>query len=140
MALVGLYLKNDTDVWRDGFLRECINADTERCALAKPTNGKSTVTLEQLEVRLAKAIESLIDQPLPVYTKKSGPSIIAYSQLVDRLRQLMYEPRTWPAVARMLYELEMGNTTLAAQYLNSQWEYKPWIPSYTDHPLSQESM
>ncbi|KAJ5725943.1 uncharacterized protein N7483_007300 [Penicillium malachiteum] len=133
-------LENDTDVWRDGFLGECINAGPQWCALAKTTNDESPVTLEWLEARLAKAFNSLIDRPLPAYTDKSGPSIITYSQLVDRLRQFMYDPKNWPDAAQMLYELEKGNTTLVATYLDSQWGYKPWIPSYIGHPLSDKSM
>ncbi|KAJ5711760.1 hypothetical protein N7488_005916 [Penicillium malachiteum] len=133
-------LENDTDVWRVGFLGECTNAGPEWCALAKPTNGESPVTLEHLEARLTKVMKSLIDRPLPAYTDKNGPSLITYSQLVDKLRQLMYDHKKWPDVAQMLYELDLGNSTLAAVYLNSDWRYKPWKPSYIHHPLSEESM
>ncbi|KAJ5703889.1 Alpha/Beta hydrolase protein [Penicillium malachiteum] len=111
-------LENGTDIWRDGFLGECINAGPEWCALTKPTNGQSPMTLEQLETRLENVIKSLIDRPLPAYTDKSGPSIITYFQLLDKLRQLMYDPKS----GRMLLRCS----------ISLRWETLPSQPQSTN--------
>ncbi|KAI1333531.1 Alpha/Beta hydrolase protein [Xylariaceae sp. FL0016] len=122
-------LDNVTDAWYDGFLGECINAGPEYCALARSTN-RQPVTLEILDLRLKTLIASLIDRPVPGYTASSGPSLITYSSLVTAIYSSMYNAQSWPALAEMLYELESGNSTLAAILLEkSSWEYDPTLPS-----------
>ncbi|KAM0813063.1 hypothetical protein AB5N19_13054 [Seiridium cardinale] len=119
-------LDNGTDAWHDGFLGECVNAGPEHCALAKPREGKE-VSLKALDERMQTLLESLAERPVPAYTKANGPSLITYSQLVFSLYSAMYNAATWPAVAQMLYELEAGNSTLAATFIQ-RWEYDPTKP------------
>lgn len=143
-------LDNATDAWRDGFLGECIKAGPELCALAKTTSGN--ISLEDLEIRMATLIASLIERPMPGYSENSGPSLITYSAMVSAVYSAMYNARSWPAFAQMLHELEAGNSTLAAAFLDrAAWEYDPasssaQLPSCSDlpgpppppHPASDE--
>lgn len=121
-------LDNITDAWHDGFLGECVDAGPEYCALAKSPSGHP-VTLSGLEDRMAKTIKSLTEWPLPAYTEKNGPSLVTYSALIDTIYSALYTPASWPALAQMLYELEQGNTTLAAEFLDKNWAYDPTRPS-----------
>ncbi|KAI0156718.1 hypothetical protein GGR52DRAFT_198560 [Hypoxylon sp. FL1284] len=122
-------LDNATDAWRDGFLGECLNAGPEYCALARPRDSE-TVSLQELEVRMKKLVVSISQRPVPGYLESSGPSIITYSALVGAIYGALYSATTWPALAQMLYELEAGNSTLAAAFLEpSEWEYDPTLPS-----------
>jgi pimeloyl-ACP methyl ester carboxylesterase len=122
-------LDNATDAWHDGFLGECLNAGPKHCALAKEKGGKD-VTLQSLEKRLSALILSLIHQPIIGYTNFSGPSLITYSAIVSAIYGSLYNAKSWPALAQMLYELEDGNSTLAAAFLeHSAWEYDPTLPS-----------
>jgi pimeloyl-ACP methyl ester carboxylesterase len=122
-------LDNVTDAWHDGFLGECLNAGPEHCALARAKGGKP-VALQDLEDRMAALISSLILRPSVGYTKSSGPSLITYSALVSAIYGSMYNAKSWPALAQMLYELEDGNSTLAVAFLErSAWEYDPTLPS-----------
>lgn len=121
-------LDNATDAWRDGFLGECLNAGPAHCALAKSKDGKP-VSLEDLEDRMASLTNSLVVRPIPGYTESSGPSLVTYSALVAAMYSSMYNARSWPALAQMLYELEDGNSTLAAAFLEGQiWAYNPSLP------------
>ncbi|KAJ5167392.1 Alpha/Beta hydrolase protein [Penicillium canariense] len=121
-------LDNTTDIWRDGFLGECVNAGPEWCALAKPNAiDGGPVTLAELEARMTKLIGSLAIRPISAFTEESGPSLVTYSAFVEVLYSIMYNPRIWPDAAQMLYELEQGNATLAAKLLDTQWEYRPTI-------------
>ncbi|KAI0408733.1 alpha/beta-hydrolase [Xylaria palmicola] len=127
-------LDNVTNAWHDGFLGECINAGPEHCALARPRNGDA-VTLEALESRMGALITSLIQRPIPSYLESSGPSLITYSSLVITIYAALYNAQTWPAVAQMLFELEGGNATLAAEMLDkADWKYNP---SATPSPISK---
>ncbi|KUJ15859.1 alpha/beta-hydrolase [Mollisia scopiformis] len=119
-------LDNGTDAWHDGFLGECLNAGPEHCALAKPRQGENA-TVAELEIRLQSLLQSLIERPIPGYRESSGPSLITYTRLVDSLYSAMYNARTWPALAKMLYDLENGNSTLATEFLD-EWEYDPTLP------------
>ncbi|TWU76299.1 hypothetical protein ED733_005576 [Metarhizium rileyi] len=132
-------LDNGTDAFHDGFLGECVHAGPEHCALAKPEKGDA-VTLDELQERMETLIRSLTRRPLISYTKSSGPSLITYSNLVGLLYGAMYNAKGWPALAQMLYELEAGNTTLAATMLErSVWQYDPTKPpSPTKRPTSEE--
>ncbi|KAL1861502.1 hypothetical protein VTK73DRAFT_7067 [Phialemonium thermophilum] len=122
-------LDNATDAWRDGFLGECIHAGPAHCALARPRGGDGMTTLEELEARMASLLESILFRPVTGYTKSSGPSIVTYSAIVQAIYGAMYNAKSWPALAQMLYELELGNSTLAAQFLEPQsWEYDPTLP------------
>ncbi|KAK3947907.1 Alpha/Beta hydrolase protein [Pseudoneurospora amorphoporcata] len=116
-------LQNVTDVWRQGLLGECLRAGPDHCALAKPTIGKP-VTLSELESRMDALFQSLIAQPMPGYTERGGPLIIAYSQLINVVYMSLYHPSSWPKTAQMLFELEAGNSTLAANRLENNW-YHP---------------
>lgn len=118
-------LDNGTDAWNDGFLGECVNAGPEHCALAQPRNSKS-VSVGELKTRMASLLESLIARPIAGYTESSGPSIVTYSALVNFIYGTMYNAYTWPRLAQILYDLELGNSTLAAAALEeSAWEYDP---------------
>jgi pimeloyl-ACP methyl ester carboxylesterase len=122
-------LDNVTDAWHDGFLGECLNAGPEHCALAKPLNGQDgPVVLEHLEERMNTLVTSLVQRPITSYTKEDGPSLITYSALVAGIYQALYNAASWPALAHMLYDLEHGNSTLAAIYLTQRWDYDPTIP------------
>ena len=122
-------LDNATDAWRDGFLGECLNAGPEHCALANSTDGLP-VTLELLRDRLETFFKSFRERPVVGYTDFGGPTLITYSGLVDALYGAMYNAVSWPAFAQMLYELEGGNSTLAASFLERMtWEYDPTLPS-----------
>jgi len=121
-------LDNATDAWHDGFLGECLAAGPKHCALAKSNDGKP-VRLSDLEDRMASLISSLIHRPIPGYTKSSGPSLVTYSTLVGGIYGSLYNARSWPALAQMLYELEAGNSTLAAAFIDRQaWGYNPALP------------
>ncbi|RYP70981.1 hypothetical protein DL771_005076 [Monosporascus sp. 5C6A] len=129
-------LDNGTDAWNDGFLGECINAGREHCALAQPRNSKS-VSVEELKIRMESLLKSLIERPIPGYTESSGPSLITYSAMVDIIYASLYNAETWPRLAQILYDLELGNSTLAATTLEEQaWEYDPTLPA---RPLSKAS-
>ncbi|KAJ5677828.1 Peptidase S33 tripeptidyl aminopeptidase-like C-terminal [Penicillium maclennaniae] len=133
-------LDNTTDAWRDGFLGECVNAGPEWCALANPIPGqKGPVKLEQLEYRMAQLLESLRIRPQSAYTESSGPSLITYSALVDEiLYSAMYKPMSWPDIAQMLFELESGNATRAANLLDLSWSDHTFKPPYAQDPSSNE--
>ena len=133
-------LDNATDAWRDGFLGECISAGPKWCALANPIpNQDGPVTLAQLEVRMTGLLESLKNRPQSAYTKSGGPSLITYSALVERvIYPAMYKPMNWPGTAQMLYELEAGNATLAANLLDLSWSDHSEKPSYPFVPSSSE--
>ncbi|KAG7284063.1 hypothetical protein NEMBOFW57_010423 [Staphylotrichum longicolle] len=119
-------LDNGTNAWHDGFLGECVNAGPEYCALAKPKNGSKAVTLNDLVARMDALLASLAERPIPAYLASSGPTLVTYSALVDNLYGAMYNARSWPALAQTLSELEDGNSTLAASFLESSaWWYDP---------------
>jgi pimeloyl-ACP methyl ester carboxylesterase len=121
-------LDNATDAWHDGFLGECLYAGEEHCALAK-AKGEKPVTLRTLEHRMTALISSLILRPITGYSESSGPSLITYSALVGAIYGSLYNAKSWPALAQMLYELEDGNSTLATAFLDrSGWEYDPTLP------------
>lgn len=148
-------LDNVTGAWRDGFLGECVDAGPEHCALAKPVEVPGTeaggsggagagagvgdgdgprprpnVTVSELQHRIHTLLSSLIQRPMPGYTKASGPSLVTYSALVQAIYGALYNARSWPALARMLAELEAGNSTLAAEMLErSAWGYDPTLPA-----------
>lgn len=132
-------LDNGTDAWHDGFLGECLNAGPKHCALAKPHGGKA-VALRDLSIRMETLITSLITRPVSGYTETSGPSLVTYSGLVAATYGAMYNAKSWPALAEMLYELEAGNSTLATAFLEKQeWEYDPKRPSPpSPRPSSEE--
>jgi pimeloyl-ACP methyl ester carboxylesterase len=122
-------LDNATDAWHDGFLGECLNAGPEHCALARPKQDKN-VTLRGIEERMDALISSLILRPRVGYAEFSGPSLVTYSALVSAIYGSLYNSKSWPALAKMLYELEDGNTTLATAFLeHSAWEYDPTLPA-----------
>jgi pimeloyl-ACP methyl ester carboxylesterase len=133
-------LDNATDAWRDGFLGECISAGPEWCALANPIPEQDgPVTLAQLEERMTKLLESLKVRPRSAYTKTGGPSLVTYSALVEQIiYPAMYRPMNWPSTAQMLYELEAGNATLAATFLDLSWSDHSQEPSYPYVPSSSE--
>jgi pimeloyl-ACP methyl ester carboxylesterase len=125
-------LDNGTNAWHDGFLGECLKAGPEHCALAQP-RGSEEVTLASLDARMKALFDQLIQRPIPGYSKRSGPSLITYSSLVGALYRAMYNAHSWAATAKMLYELEAGNSTLAVAYLDT-WEYDPTLPCSLNPP------
>ena len=121
-------LDNGTNAWHDGFLGECVNAGPENCALAKPKDGKP-VTLPDLAARMDALLASLAARPVPAFLPDSGPTLVTYSALVDNLYGAMYNAKSWPALAQTLAELEDGNSTLAASFIESSyWWYDPEAP------------
>ncbi|KPM34799.1 hypothetical protein AK830_g11772 [Neonectria ditissima] len=92
-------------------------------------DGTEYVKDHRLELRIDSLIKSLITRPIPAYTESSGPSLITHSGLVGSLYPTMYNPRGWPYAAQMLYELEAGNATLGAAFLDRAWESKPGLLS-----------
>ncbi|KAI1799141.1 Alpha/Beta hydrolase protein [Daldinia bambusicola] len=132
-------LDNTTDVWRDGFLGECVNAGPKYCALSQP-RGSQPVSLRGLEDRMEKLLVSLGQRPIAGYLESSGPSLVTYSAIVSAIYGALHNANSWPALAQMLYELEMGNSTLAAAFLDrSQWEYDPSLPCLASpRPRSRE--
>ncbi|OHF02052.1 hypothetical protein CORC01_02631 [Colletotrichum orchidophilum] len=135
-------LDNGTDAWYDGFLGECLNAGPDHCVLAKPDSSSSTepIVLKDLDKRMMSLFTSLIDRPVVGYTKESGPSLVTYSVLVAAIYSALYNAQSWPALAQMLYELEQGNSTLAAAFLERQaWQYDPTLPATPNkRPSSSE--
>ncbi|RYP52950.1 hypothetical protein DL768_001944 [Monosporascus sp. mg162] len=109
-------LGSGIDARNDGFLAECINAGREHCALAQPRNSKS-VSVDELKIRMESLLESLVERSIPGYTESSGPSSITYSAMVDIIYASLYNAETWPRLAQILYDLELGNSTLAAATL-----------------------
>ncbi|KND86995.1 hypothetical protein TOPH_08365 [Tolypocladium ophioglossoides CBS 100239] len=74
-------------------------------------------------------VRSLIERPILGYTTFSGPSLITYSALVQVMYGALYNAKSRPSLAEMLFELEAGNSTLAATMLErSTWEYDPTRP------------
>ncbi|KAK4223970.1 Alpha/Beta hydrolase protein [Podospora fimiseda] len=119
-------LDNVTDSWRDGFLGECIKAGPEKCALARPTvEDKRPVTLRQLELRMTALLKSILVRPVASYSVLNGPSLVTYQGLLLAIFVSLYDPKTWPATARMLQELEAGNSTLAGATLERFWDSQP---------------
>ena len=117
-------LDNATNAWHDGFLGECLNAGPEHCALARGNNS-SPPTIDELEARLRTLIDSFITRPVSAFSKLSGPSIITYSEVVLNIYGALYSATSWPALAEMLFELENGNSTLAAAFIDRRWQYDP---------------
>ena len=118
-------LDNVTDAWHDGFLGECLDAGPDHCALASPIDGQP-LTVSSLEERMEALVFSLIDRPAAGYSNFSGPSLVTYSALVQVIYSSLYNAKSWPALAQMLYELEAGNSTLAIAFLEQKfWEYDP---------------
>ncbi|PHH84134.1 hypothetical protein CDD83_2429 [Cordyceps sp. RAO-2017] len=145
-------LDNVTDAWHDGFLGECVAAGPEHCALARPRpptvdgaaedkgEDEVEVEVEALERRMERLMASLVERPVPGYTREAGPSLVTYSALVQAIYGALYNARSWPALARMLAELEAGNSTLAAAMLErAAWEYDPARPApLKNRPSSDE--
>lgn len=111
-------LENVTDTFRDGFLGECLNAGPQYYALARQCGGR-TVGLKDLEQPIKALVAGLISDPIPGYTEESGPSLVTYSALIGAIYGSLYNAKRWPAFAEMLYELQAGNSTLAATFLES---------------------
>lgn len=85
--------------------------------------------LKDLEHRINALVAGLISDPIPGYTEESGPSLVTYSALVGAIYGSLYNAKSWPALAEMLYDLEAGNSTLAAAFLESSaWAYDPTLP------------
>lgn len=85
-------------------------------------------------------IDSLITYPVSGYTETSGPSLVTYRAIVDAIYSTMYNAQGWPALAQMLYELELGNATLATVFLEKMsWEFDPTVPQPSaSRPQSDE--
>ncbi|POR39113.1 Carboxylesterase A [Tolypocladium paradoxum] len=133
-------LDNVTDAWKDGFLGECTKAGPDHCALAKPVDGRP-VTLDGLQARIEALVRSLIKRPIPGYTEFSGPSLVTYSALVQAIYGALYNAKSWPSLAEMLFELEAGNSTLAATMLErSAWEYDPTMLSQPNNRPSSDEL
>lgn len=122
-------LDNVTDAWHDGFLGECVNAGKQHCALAEPIRNDPLPTVKSLEERMKRLFDGLALRPKSAYTEFSGPSLVTYSSLVAAVYASLYNAKSWPALARMLLELEAGNSTLAATFLeHERWMYDPTKP------------
>ncbi|KAI1746678.1 Alpha/Beta hydrolase protein [Xylaria castorea] len=132
-------LDNVTDLWRDGFLGECVKAGPQNCTLARSTKRQGEiVTLKELEARMNTLLESILARPVSGYTESTGPSLITYSKLVLAIYVSLYDPMTWPATAQMLYELEAGNSTLAAASFELRREHEPSLSCLPEKKSSAE--
>lgn len=119
-------LDNATDAWNDGFLGECLKAGPGSCHLARQIDGSDEpVSYISLKTRMSNLLDSLIVQPRPTYLTKSGPSLITYSQVVGTILGAMYNSQSWPALAKAMFDLEQGRTTMMAKLLERQWQFKP---------------
>ncbi|KAK2067079.1 hypothetical protein P8C59_000844 [Phyllachora maydis] len=124
-------LDNVTDLWKDGFLGECLKAGPDNCALAKMQSTVESSTadpeaIEHLSQRLTTLLESLIHRPIPAYTPSSGPSLVTYSGLVQVISSALYWVTAWPMLSKTLWQLDRGNSTLAASSFNHlMFEYEP---------------
>jgi len=130
-------LNNVTNLWHDGFLGECVKSGPQKYALASGRQGGSA-TLEELESRMGTLLHSVLANPVAGYTESDGPTLITYSELVVQIYVSLYEPSTWPATAQMLYELEAGNSTLAAAALGLRWTHASSTPSAIEKHPSDE--
>lgn len=85
-------------------------------------------------------IDSLITHPVSGYTDASGPSLVTYRAIVDAIYGTMYNAEGWPSLAQMLYELELGNSTLATIFLEKMsWQFDPTVPQPSaSRPQSEE--
>ena len=112
----------------NGFLGECLKAGSEHCVLAK-RKGERPVTLQELESRMEKLMTSLAARPVPAYLPSRGTTLVTHSALVSNIYGSMYNPKSWPTLAQAVYDLEAGNSTLAATLLEkSFWYYDPTAP------------
>lgn len=101
--------------------------------MAQPHGGRP-VALKDLDQRLRTLVASLVTDPVPGYTEDSGPSLVTYAGLVSAIYGSLYNAQSWPSLAKMLHELEAGNSTLAAAYLErAAWEYDPTKPQSPSH-------
>ncbi|CAO1625657.1 unnamed protein product [Jaminaea pallidilutea] len=100
--------------WKHGFLGECAKAGPDYCALAQSTNE----TVEALEARMKKLLDSLLYRPQPAYRRDLGPGVIRYQDLVDTIYGALYRPLSeWPRLAQALAGMERGNGTLALELI-----------------------
>lgn len=119
-------LDNATNAWHDGFLGECVAAGPEHCALAEPLEEGADVTVEALQTRMASLLASLAKRPMACYTPSSGPSLVTHSALVNAIYGTLYNAQAWPMMAKALFDLEQGNTTLIGRMLDrSEWDFEP---------------
>ncbi|KAK2594403.1 hypothetical protein QQS21_007909 [Conoideocrella luteorostrata] len=69
---------------------------------------------------------SLVNRPVPGYTQSSGPSLVAYSTMLPAMYKATFNQRTWPAFAEMLFDVDAGNSTLAAPFFDQNfWNNDP---------------
>lgn len=74
----------------------------------------------------------LRDYPLSVYSSSSGPGILTSSDLTYAVFHMLYSPKTWPAFAKLLAELETGNGTALYEMQN------PAITETVDNPFHRK--
>lgn len=110
------------DTWREGFLGECPDAGPSLCPLERPDRGSQTpITLEELETRMDRLFQTLIEQPISGCTHVGGPGIITYSQVASWIYTAMYSPSRWPLTAEILDGLEVGDARLALDEFEKRW-------------------
>ncbi|OAQ70942.1 tap domain-containing protein [Pochonia chlamydosporia 170] len=118
-------LDNITDAWNEGFLGECVHMGPKHCALARPVSGQE-VTLQNLQARMEALMASIAKRPIPGYTPSNGPTLITYARLNSAIFSVLYDQKRWPHMAKLLFELEQGNSTLAAEHLDEgMWSGNP---------------
>ncbi|KZO93671.1 alpha/beta-hydrolase [Calocera viscosa TUFC12733] len=99
-----------------GFLRTCVEAGPERCALAK-----ENLSFAELSDAIDEWLAKLYDRPLPVpYAQR--PGILTKGHVMGFLFRAMYIPRTWQARAAMLEEAMLGNGTRMLDLLQQEVE------------------
>lgn len=121
-------LYNVTDAFEDGFLRECLMAGPTRCALAQDSfpSESNEDQLIVLKGRIYDLLETIKTKPLSGNLPNSGPSILTYSTLIDMIFKMLYEPAQWHEFARLLSDLEKGNSTSALMKMEKTfWAFHP---------------
>lgn len=130
-------LDNITASFHDGFLGECVSAGPDRCALAQPLPGKSTLPSRQdLIGAMDDLFSKMVERPIPGYTDASGPLLITYSEVISLIYSALYAASSWPSLATAFYELLHGNASMMSRFVDS-WEYDPSLP--TPLPAKQSS-
>ncbi|CAE6480543.1 unnamed protein product [Rhizoctonia solani] len=100
----------DTHKTISGFISTCIEAGPTRCVLALTRDNK-TETVQGLTDRINALYTQLGNEPLVVGDSAAGGGIIQAHTLQYLFLQCMYAPSTWPALARILADLEQGDGT-----------------------------
>jgi len=116
---------NSTYETYQGFLRTCVEAGPDRCALAKENMSAADLS-KSIDDWAAK----IYDRPLPVpYAKR--PGILTKGHVMGFLFRMMYSPRAWQAAAGFLNEAMSGNGTQILDMVQNEIELDTSNPAQT---------